>query len=165
MFELLFFWLTFSQLLSSVFSFLYILHLSLSLSLSFFLFSLAPILPCVWKPGWANHWSVARFLVSRVSAFFAVSPVSDGFAGGWGGGRAPNPPLAHRGWLRTWSEKPRHVNHYELYHSHTHLSPLRGSGVSTLEGHSSTGATLAAEWDPDFNAGLCVGRQRRTAVI
>ena len=164
MFELLFFWLTFSQLLSSVFSFLYILHLSLSLSL------ILSVLSRPYSPVCVEAWvgqSLKRCQISgkqSVCLFCCVTSFRRG-CGGVGGGRAPNPPLAHRGWLRTWSEKPRHVNHYELYHSHTHLSPLRGSGVSTLEGHSSTGATLAAEWDPDFNAGLCVGRQRRTAVI
>lgn len=87
--------------------------------LSFFLFVSHPYSSmCVWKPGWASHWSVAKFLVSRVCACFAVSPVSEG-------GRAPKPlpPLSHRGWLR--SEKPRYVNHYGFQHLGIHLSIKR----------------------------------------
>lgn len=93
-----------------------------TISLSFCL-SLTPILPCVWKLGWASHWSVARFLVSRVSACFAVSPVSNRW---WGERGAPKslPPLAHGGWFRT-GLKLRHVNHYWLYHLHIHLSIRR----------------------------------------
>lgn len=78
-------------------------------------FLLTPILSFVWKPGWASHWSVARFLFCCVTSFRGEK-----------GSLLRNslPPLAHRGWLRTHL-KSWHVNHYRLYHLHIHLSIKR----------------------------------------
>lgn len=66
------------------------------------------------------------------------------------------------GVVHVWN--PKRANHYWHCSTKAHKSPLRGSGVSTLQGHSWTGATRAPEWDPDFSAELCADKPRHSAV-